>query len=96
MDFLLGFRRPSTNIQKKVARWKYLEKMRETHQENSRLESLRVWTAWMVCITAVVIQQVSARMKVRKRLEWILFLRQRISLVRVSGLEWRTMDVNKK
>ena len=51
-----------------MARWKYLEKMRETHQENSKLE-LEFWTVWMVCMTAVVIQQVSARMKVRKRLE---------------------------
>ena len=53
--------------------------MRETHQENSRLE-LEFWTVWMVCMTAVVIQQVSARMNVTKRLEWILFLRHRISL----------------
>ena len=59
-----------------MARWKYLEKMRETHHENSRLE-LEVCRD---CMTAVMIQQVLVRMKVRNRLEWILFRRHRISL----------------
>ena len=66
--------KPSTNIQKNVARWKYLRAMRERHQEN--------WTGdrWKLCSTAVTIQQVLARVKVKKRLVWILLRRQRISL----------------
>jgi hypothetical protein len=50
--------------------------MRETHHENSTL----LLEKWMLCMMAVVIQQVLARMKVRNRLEWILFLKHRISL----------------
>ena len=68
---------PSTNIQKNVARWKYLENIKETHQENSTLED----EFWILCITAVMIQQVFVRMNVRKRLEWILLRKHLISLV---------------
>ena len=38
---------------------------------------LEEWRDWM---TSVRIQKVESRTKVRKRLAWILFLRQRISL----------------
>ena len=36
--------------------------------------------SWRLCMVAVAIQKVLPRMKVRKRLEWILFLRHLISL----------------
>ena len=67
---------PSTNIQKKVARWKYLVEISVTHQENSKV----VLGKWMLCMRMVMIQQVLVRKKLRNKLEWILFLKHRISL----------------
>ena len=67
---------PSTNIQKKVARWKYLVEISVTHQENSKV----VLGKWMLCMRMVMIQQVLVRKKLRNKLEWILFLKHRNSL----------------
>ena len=67
--------------------------MRKIHQDNSTL----LLEKWMLCMIAVMIQQVFARMKVRNKLECILFLKHHISLksfvYRIRTFEYDRLEI---